>query len=267
MSSMAVRFGRELVKAADHSARVRDVFNAVANRYDAMNDAMSFGLHRAWKRQLVNSLLPGAGQQHLDVAGGTGDVAFEVLDRIRAAESSTCSPCRGHVSVVDTSEKMIEEGRRRAYHRAASSNFPGIATVSFDVGDAQSLWHEDNSFDSYSIAFGLRNVTDTDKALSEALRVLRPGGRVLCMEFSKPQSALVSTSYTLYSEAAIPALGRVIAGDSKPYRYLVDSIQTWKNQRELTSAFERVGFEKVTYSNLMDGIVAIHSGFKPAEAA
>jgi len=238
------RFGREIVDAAEHATRVHSVFQTVATKYDVMNDAMSFGLHRLWKRKLVRMLSPGAGQQHIDVAAGTGDVAIQVLKRIRRMEQRYACGSEGHVHVVDASEAMLEEGKRRAAIAGCTRVFPGI-------------------FDSYTIAFGLRNVTRPKDALQEALRVLRPGGVALCMEFSKPQSAAVSLPYTLYSEAAIPALGRIIAGDSQPYRYLVDSIQTWMNQKELAKLFEDTGFTSVRYTNLNNGIVAVHSAWKP----
>lgn len=257
------RFGRELVDAAEHATRVHSVFQTVATKYDVMNDAMSFGLHRLWKRKLVGMLSPGAGQQHIDVAAGTGDVAIQVLKRIRRMEQRYACESEGHVHVVDASEAMLEEGKRRAAIAGCTRVFPGIAPITFAEGDAQALPYSDGIFDSYTIAFGLRNVTRPKDALQEALRVLRPGGVALCMEFSKPQSAAVSLPYTLYSEAAIPALGRIIAGDSQPYRYLVDSIQTWMNQKELAKLFEETGFTSVRYTNLNNGIVAVHSAWKP----
>ncbi|MBI2718461.1 MAG: bifunctional demethylmenaquinone methyltransferase/2-methoxy-6-polyprenyl-1,4-benzoquinol methylase UbiE [Rhizobiales bacterium] len=245
-----VAFGFRRVGKADKQGLVNEVFSKVAERYDQMNDLMSAGLHRLWKDDLVTWLSPPKGPtpfRVLDVAGGTGDIAFRIA---RAGGRGT------HVTVADISPEMVAEGRKRA---AAEGLLP---RCDFTVGNAEALAFPDRCFDAYTIAFGIRNVTHIDKALAEAHRVLRPGGRFLCLEFSQIDFPLLDRFYDFYSFAVIPAVGRVVTGDGQPYRYLVESIRTFPDQEKFKAMIEEAGFARVSYRNLAGGVVAIHSGWR-----
>lgn len=259
---MAVRFGRRWVGSGEHQRLIRGTFEQVAERYDIMNDAMSAGLHRAWKERLASELRPGPDQRHLDAASGTGDVAFAALLRIRQAQRKYPSEAAGSVIAADSSEGMLEAAKRRAGRARLEPAFPGEAEIAFKEADAQELPFPEGTFDSYTIAFGLRNVTDPEAALKEALRVLRHGGRALCMEFSRPESFIVRSAYNAYSEAVIPRLGSLLAGDREPYRYLVDSIRTWRSKDDLRRLFESSGFSNASYWSLFGGLVAVHQAMK-----
>jgi demethylmenaquinone methyltransferase/2-methoxy-6-polyprenyl-1,4-benzoquinol methylase len=229
---------------------VNEVFSKVAERYDQMNDLMSAGLHRLWKDDLVAMLNPPRGKgtfSHLDVAGGTGDVAFRIL---RAGGPNV------RVTLADISPEMVGEGRKRA----EADGLLGRCT--FSVGNAEALPFPDKSFDGYTIAFGIRNVTHIDMALAEAFRVLKPGGRFLCLEFSQVDVPLLDGIYDAYSFTVIPAIGKVVTGDGHPYRYLVESIRTFPKQNDFKAMIEDAGFANVTYRNLTGGVVAIHSGWR-----
>ncbi|KAF1853516.1 hypothetical protein Lal_00046475 [Lupinus albus] len=241
-------FGFERVALSEKQGRVDSVFHSVARRYDLMNDLMSGGLHRAWKAQLVSMLRPSKTRayDHLDVAGGTGDVAFRVLD---AGGPAT------RVTVLDINESMLRVGAERAPERFGDR-------VNFVTGNAESLPLPDASFDSYTIAFGIRNVPRIDLALSEARRVLKPGGRFLCLEFSAVDVPLLDKIYEAYSFYVIPRIGARVAGDADSYRYLVESIRKFPTRGAFAGMIERAGFRHVTDRPLSGGIVAIHSGWK-----
>ena len=228
---------------------VDEVFHSVARRYDLMNDLMSGGLHRVWKQNMVDWLNPprrGARWSMIDVAGGTGDIAF------RAAERSG-----GHAEIVvaDINASMLEVGREGAAARC-------LERIRFVEANAEALPFPDGDFHAYTIAFGIRNVPRLDAALSQAYRVLRRGGRFLCLEFSEVDVPLLDRIYDAYSLNVIPAMGRVVAGDEESYRYLVESIRTFPNQERFAEMVRRAGFSRVGYRNLSGGIAAIHSGWK-----
>jgi demethylmenaquinone methyltransferase/2-methoxy-6-polyprenyl-1,4-benzoquinol methylase len=239
-------FGFASVAEDRKQGLVNEVFAKVAPRYDLMNDLMSGGLHRLWKDELVAWLAPpksAAPFAVLDMAGGTGDVATRVLDA--SGEGTRATIC-------DISAEMIEEGRARASdHR-----------LDFVRGNAESLPFLDRSFDAYTVAFGMRNLTRLERALAEAYRVLKPGGRFLCLEFSTVDVPLLDTLYDAYSFNAIPVLGGLVAGDSVSYRYLVESIRRFPDQKSFTRLIENAGFGQVRYRNLTGGIAAIHSGWR-----
>jgi demethylmenaquinone methyltransferase / 2-methoxy-6-polyprenyl-1,4-benzoquinol methylase len=240
-------FGYRDVPASEKAGMVREVFESVAPRYDLMNDLMSAGVHRLWKNTLVDVLNPRPGEEFLDVAGGTGDVAFRIAQRQGE---------RPDVTICDINPAMLDVGRDRAVDRGL------LRGLIWATGDAEHLPFSDRSFDGYSIAFGLRNVTDIDKALQEAWRVLKPGGRFYCLEFSKVTSAPVARAYDAYSERALPFFGRVVARDAESYRYLHESIRRFPPQRELADRMRRAGFARVAWRNMTLGVVALHSGWR-----
>ncbi len=236
-------FGDRAVDPAEKTSRVRGVFSSVASRYDVMNDFMSLGVHRVWKHRFLQALAPRPGEVILDVAGGTGDIAFRMADK------------EAQVTVCDLNAEMVGVGRDRALDS-------GRSTIEWSVGNAQSLPFPDRSFDACTIAFGLRNVTEIDTALAEAFRVLRYGGRFFCLEFSHVVVPGLAQAYDLYSRTVIPNLGAVVAKDRDSYQYLVESIRRMPTQAELASRMELAGFERVKVENLSAGIAAIHSGYK-----
>lgn len=264
----------------EKGGKVYQVFESVAKKYDVMNDMMSLGIHRVWKDLLVLRMHPLPGTQLLDVAGGTGDVAFRFLNYVQAQHQGKQKrqlraqqnlsweeiakkyqneedPLGGSLVVVcDINREMLKVGKQKAIDQGYKA---GLAWV---LGDAEELPFDDDKFDVYTIAFGIRNVTHIDQALQEAHRVLKPGGRFLCLEFSQVNNPLISRLYDLYSFQVIPVIGEVIAGDWKSYQYLVESIRKFPNQEEFKEMIEEAGFQKVTYESLTKGIVAIHSGFK-----
>lgn len=225
---------------------VHGVFTNVAARYDIMNDVMSGGIHRLWKDAMMDWLAPRSGQKLLDVAGGTGDVSFRFLKRAPAA----------HATVLDMTESMLIEGRKRAEAEDLADRLGWV------VGDAMALPFEDNSFDVYTISFGIRNVTRIDDALAEAFRILRPGGRLMVLEFSQLPNAAMQKAYDLYSFNVIPRMGQLIAGDRDSYQYLVESIRKFPDQDTFARMIRDAGFEQVKYRNLSMGIAALHSGWK-----
>jgi demethylmenaquinone methyltransferase/2-methoxy-6-polyprenyl-1,4-benzoquinol methylase len=241
-------FGFSSVPLGEKQARVDDVFHKVASRYDVMNDVMSAGLHRVWKDVLVGMVRPSTTRRfdHLDVAGGTGDVAFRVA---RAGGPLT------RVTVLDINADMLAVGRARA------EKF-GVRGLEFVEANAEALPLPDKSFDAYTIAFGIRNVPRIDVALREAYRVLRRGGRFLCLEFSPVDTPVLDKIYEAYSFTAIPAFGKVITGDGAPYRYLVESIRKFPEAETFRDMIADAGFERASFTRLTGGIVAIHSGWK-----
>ena len=240
-------FGFRDVPAAEKAGLVREVFASVAPRYDLMNDLMSGGVHRLWKNTMVDVVNPRPGEKLLDVAGGTGDIAFRLLRRQGE---------RPDVTVCDINPAMLEVGRDRAVDRGL------LQGLTWTTGDAENLPFPDRSFDGYTIAFGLRNVTDIDKALRDACRVLKPGGGFYCLEFSKVTSAPVGRVYDAYSARALPFFGRVIARDADSYRYLHESIRRFPPQRELAARMRAAGFANVSWRDMSLGVVALHQGWR-----
>ena len=241
-------FGYETIPLRDKQGRVNDVFHSVARRYDLMNDLMSAGLHRAWKDALVTRLNPSKTRpfRHLDVAGGTGDVAFRVLD---AGGPLT------HVTVLDINGAMLEVGRERA-----GSSHDG--RIDFVEANAEALPFGARSFDGYTIAFGIRNVPRIDTALNEAYRVLKTGGRFLCLEFSRVDVPGLEALYDAYSFNVIPRMGAMVTGDAESYRYLVESIRRFPPRAAFARMIEAAGFTRVGVQPILGGLVAIHSGWK-----
>ncbi len=239
-------FGFSEVAESEKAGRVQGVFSSVASKYDVMNDAMSFGIHRLWKDAMMDWLAPRAGQRLLDVAGGTGDISFRFLKRAGQAKAV----------VLDLTEPMLIEGRKRAEAEAMDAQLDWVA------GDAMALPFPDNSFDVYTISFGIRNVTRPEEALSEAYRVLRPGGRLMVLEFSQIPNDLMQWAYDLYSFHIIPRMGQMIAGDRDSYQYLVESIRQFPDQDRFLEMVRGAGFENAKYRNLTMGVACLHSGWK-----
>lgn len=239
-------FGFQTVAEEDKAGKVHGVFTNVASKYDVMNDVMSVGIHRVWKDAMMDWLAPRDGQHLLDVAGGTGDIAFRFLKRAPGARAT----------VLDMTESMLIEGQKRAEAESMAEKLDWI------VGDAMALPFEDNSFDVYTISFGIRNVTRIPDALSEAYRVLKPGGRLMVLEFSQLPNAGMQKLYDLYSFNVIPKMGKLIANDADSYQYLVESIRKFPDQEMFASMIREAGFDMVKYRNLSLGIAALHSGWK-----
>ncbi|MDT8325908.1 MAG: bifunctional demethylmenaquinone methyltransferase/2-methoxy-6-polyprenyl-1,4-benzoquinol methylase UbiE [Roseovarius sp.] len=246
MSDKTTHFGFETVPEGEKAGRVRGVFGNVASKYDVMNDAMSLGIHRVWKDAMMDWLAPRAGQRLLDVAGGTGDISFRFLSRAGS----------GHATVLDLTEQMLIEGRKRAEAEQMA------ASLDWVVGDAMALPFEDNTFDTYTISFGIRNVTRPQEALNEAFRVLRPGGRLMVLEFSQIPNDMMQKVYDLYSFNIIPRLGQMIANDRDSYQYLVESIRQFPDQETFLQMVRDAGFGQAKYRNLSLGIACLHSGWK-----
>jgi len=238
-----VSFGYEEVAPEEKTRRVGDVFSNVASKYDIMNDAMSGGMHRLWKDQFVRRVKPRAGEAVLDMAGGTGDIAFRMA--ARGAE----------VTVADINQDMLDVGVERAMER-------GISGLVWSRQDASALSYPDRCFDAYTIAFGIRNVTDIPAALREAHRVLRHGGRFFCLEFSTPTWPGFKQAYDVYSHRIVPKLGKAIADDEESYRYLVESIRRFPKMPEFADMIREAGFAQVKVEPVLGGVVAIHSGWK-----
>ena len=239
-------FGFKTVPEAEKAALVHDVFTNVASKYDIMNDLMSGGMHRLWKDAMMDWLAPRSGQRLLDVAGGTGDVAYRFLTR--APDASAV--------VLDMTESMLISGKKRAEAESMAARLDWV------VGDAMALPFGANTFDVYTISFGIRNVTRIPDALKEAYRVLRPGGRLMVLEFSQIPNDLAQWVYDKYSFNVIPALGQMVAGDRDSYQYLVESIRKFPDQDSFAGLIRKAGFEQVKYRNLSLGIAALHSGWK-----
>ena len=238
-----VSFGHEDVAPGEKTRRVRGVFSSVASRYDLMNDLMSGGQHRLWKDLFVRRVRPRPGEAILDMAGGTGDVAFRMARR------------GGAVTVADINPDMLAVGRDRAKAR-------GIEGLAWAEENAEALTFEDRSFDAYSIAFGIRNVTDIPAALDEAHRVLRTGGRFFCLEFSQTRWPGFATLYEAYSRHVVPRIGKAVAKDEDSYRYLIESIERFPDMAVFKAMIEQAGFRNVRAEPILGGLVAIHSGWK-----
>ncbi|KPQ07016.1 MAG: ubiquinone/menaquinone biosynthesis methyltransferase UbiE [Rhodobacteraceae bacterium HLUCCA12] len=240
-------FGFQTVDEGQKAGMVHGVFTRVASRYDVMNDLMSMGIHRVWKDAMMDWLAPRPGQALLDVAGGTGDIAFRFLRRAGGG---------AHATVLDMTESMLIEGRKRAEAEDMAESLDWV------VGDAMALPFADASFDVYTISFGIRNVTRIADALREAYCVLRPGGRIMVLEFSQLPSPALQRAYDLYSFNVIPAMGQVVAQDRESYQYLVESIRKFPDQDSFAAMIRDAGFDQVKFRNLSMGIAALHSGWK-----
>ena len=241
--SETVSFGYEEVAPEEKTRRVGAVFSGVADKYDVMNDAMSAGLHRLWKSQFVRRVKPQPGEAILDMAGGTGDIAFRMAER------------GASVTVADINQEMLDVGIERALER-------GIDGLVWSRQNAEVLAYPAKSFDAYTIAFGIRNVTRIDQALAEAHRVLKYGGRFFCLEFSTTEWPGFKQAYDLYSHKLVPKLGEVIAGDAESYRYLVESIRRFPPMPEFERMIRAAGFARTKVEPILGGLVAIHSGWK-----
>lgn len=258
--SETIDFGFQTIEKQEKQNLVRNVFNSVAPSYDVMNDLMSGGLHRLWKDKMVEMLAPYPGMNHIDVAGGTGDVAFRVLRAMEGAEglqSDQGSSGEGQVTIFDINPEMLNQGLKKAKKLGLD-----LDRLKWVEGSAENLPFEDNSFDSYTIAFGIRNVTNRDAALSEAFRILKPGGRFLCLEFSKVVIPGLRHIYDEYSFRIIPEIGRLVAGDADSYKYLVESIRMFPDQARFSEMISNAGFSMVTHENLSAGVTAVHSAVK-----
>lgn len=238
-------FGYQKVTPKEKTSLVRGVFDSVAGRYDIMNDVMSLGLHRLWKRHVVQKANIQPGQAVLDLAGGTGDISAMVAKKLGRT---------GHLVLADINEKMIVQGRDRLLNE-------GHPQVEYVVGNAETLPFPDNYFHRIFIGFGLRNVTNKEKALESMYRVLRPGGQLLILEFSQPQ-AWIKPCYDAYSFKLLPQIGKWVTGDRDSYQYMVESVRMHPNQTQLAEMLGTAGFFKVDYENLFGGVIAIHSGYK-----
>jgi demethylmenaquinone methyltransferase/2-methoxy-6-polyprenyl-1,4-benzoquinol methylase len=238
-----VSFGYEDVPSAEKAARVGAVFSRVAQTYDRMNDAMSGGMHRLWKDTFVRRVKPRAGEDILDMAGGTGDIAFRM------------APSGARITVADINRNMLDVGLERSAER-------GITGLVWSQQDAETLAFPSRSFDAYTIAFGIRNVTHIDRALAEAHRVLRFGGRFFCLEFSTTLWPGFAEAYDHYSHRVVPKLGEIIAGDGASYRYLVESIRRFPDMERFAGMIRNAGFSQVKAEPILGGLVAIHSGWK-----
>jgi demethylmenaquinone methyltransferase/2-methoxy-6-polyprenyl-1,4-benzoquinol methylase len=241
-------FGFKQVPVEEKAGKVADVFHSVASKYDIMNDLMSGGIHRLWKRFTIELSSVRRGNRVLDIAGGTGDLTKQ-FSKIVGSE--------GSVVLADINSSMLEVGRERLTNQGITNN------IEYVQANAEALPFEDNSFDIVTIAFGLRNVTDKDKALRSMLRVLKPGGRLLVLEFSKPTNPLLEKVYDAYSFSLLPKMGKVITGDSDSYQYLAESIRMHPDQHTLKDMMSEAGFSRCDFHNMTGGIVAVHKGIKP----
>jgi demethylmenaquinone methyltransferase/2-methoxy-6-polyprenyl-1,4-benzoquinol methylase len=245
-STDSTHFGFQTVPVEEKADRVKDVFDSVATRYDIMNDLMSAGLHRLWKRHTIGQAAVRPGQRVLDLAGGTGDLALQFARQVGP---------EGHVVLADINAAMLEQGRRRLVDAGIAGNF-SIAQV-----NAETLPFDDASFNCITIAFGLRNVTDKEAALRSMHRVLKPGGKLLILEFSEPIAAL-KPAYDLYSFKVLPLMGQIVTKDADSYQYLAESIRMHPDQETLLGMMRDAGFERCRYQNLAGGIVALHIGYR-----
>ncbi|WP_116086023.1 bifunctional demethylmenaquinone methyltransferase/2-methoxy-6-polyprenyl-1,4-benzoquinol methylase UbiE [Tropicimonas sp. IMCC34011] len=245
-TSPETHFGARTVPESEKKGLVQGVFTSVASRYDLMNDLMSGGVHRFWKDAMMDWLAPRPGQVLLDVAGGTGDIAFRFLKRAPTATATIC----------DVTTSMLEAGRGRADAESFAERLDWVA------GDAMALPFRASSFDVFTIAFGIRNVTRPQEALNEAFRVLKPGGRLMVLEFSRVPNDALRRAYDAYSFNVIPGMGKLVTGDRDSYQYLVESIRKFPDQDTFASMIRTAGFERVAYRNLSLGIAALHSGWK-----
>ena len=244
----STHFGYETVDVNEKAGKVAGVFHSVASKYDVMNDLMSMGIHRIWKRFTIELSGVRAGHKVLDIAGGTGDLAYR-FSKLVGKE--------GHVILADINASMLNVGRDRLTDRGVADN------IDYVQANAECLPFPDNYFDCITIAFGLRNVTDKDKALRSMLRVLKPGGRCLVLEFSKPSNPVLTKIYDTYSFSILPFVGKLVTGDGDSYKYLAESIRMHPDQQTMKEMMDDAGFEETEFYNLTGGIVALHKGIKP----
>ena len=247
MQNKYTDFGFSRVKSKDKSNLVKKIFENVSGRYDLMNDFMSLGIHRVWKKSMLDWLAPRRGQSLIDVAGGTGDIAFNFIKRAKTGASAT---------ILDLTESMMIEGKKKTI------DLPEESQINWVCGDAMRMPFSDSTFDVYTISFGIRNVTNISKTLSEAYRVLKPGGRLMILEFSSVNNDLISWIYDKYSFNIIPKLGEFVSNDRESYQYLVESIRKFPNQEKFSEMIIHEGFRKVKYRDLTFGIAALHSAWK-----
>lgn len=247
MKEETTHFGYEDVAVSEKAGRVRGVFDSVASKYDVMNDLMSMGVHRLWKKQAIEMSGAREGQQMLDLAGGTGDLSIQFARIVGSA---------GRVVLSDVNASMLEQGRERLINEGVLGN------VEYVQINAETIPFPDNTFDCVTISFGLRNVTDKDKALRSIHRVLKPGGRLLVLEFSKPTNERFKSAYDFYSFNILPVIGKVVANDEESYRYLAESIRMHPDQETLRGMMDEAGFSRTEYFNMTGGVVALHRGFK-----
>ena len=250
-------FGFRTVRASEKAGLVRGVFDSVADRYDVMNDLMSGGVHRIWKSVLLDRLAPQPGDILIDVAGGTGDIAAGFLNRANSRRRDRgAARAPAQAVVCDINVEMLKAGKARKDHAPLAGQMTRIC------GDAENLPVKSGSADAYTIAFGIRNVTDMDAALREARRALRPGGRFICLEFSHPVTEGLQKLYDAYSFNAIPQLGETVADDRASYQYLVESIRQFPSQQAFAARIRAAGFSRVSYENLTGGVAALHTGWR-----
>jgi demethylmenaquinone methyltransferase/2-methoxy-6-polyprenyl-1,4-benzoquinol methylase len=250
MTDASATFGFRDVDPAEKAGLVRGVFDKVASRYDLMNDVMSVGVHRVWKDMCAARLNPQPGERIIDCAGGTGDIAERLAKLARAAKRRRGGP-DAEIIIVDYNAEMVAEGRKRGLSRE----------IAWAVGDAQALPLPDACADAYVISFGIRNVTDIPTALREARRVLKPGGRFLCLEFSQPPQATLRKLYDAYSFSVIPTMGQMVAQDRDSYQYLVESIRRFPDQERFAQMITEAGFSRAGYTNFTGGVAALHHGW------
>ena len=247
MQNKYTDFGFSRVKSKDKSNLVKKIFENVSGRYDLMNDFMSLGIHRVWKKSMLDWLAPRRGQSLIDVAGGTGDIAFNFIKRAKTGANAT---------ILDLTESMMIEGKKKTI------DLPEESQINWVCGDAMRMPFSDSTFDVYTISFGIRDVTNISKTLSEAYRVLKPGGRLMILEFSSVNNDLISWIYDKYSFNIIPKLGEFVSNDRESYQYLVESIRKFPNQEKFSEMIINEGFRKVKYRDLTFGIAALHSAWK-----
>ena len=247
MQNKYTDFGFSRVRSKDKSNLVKKIFENVSGRYDLMNDFMSLGIHRIWKELMLDWLAPRRGQNLIDVAGGTGDIAFNFIKRAKTGANAT---------ILDLTESMMIEGKKKTI------DLPKESQINWVCGDAMRMPFNNSTFDVYTISFGIRNVTNISKTLSEAYRVLKPGGRLMILEFSSVNNDLISWIYDKYSFNIIPKLGEFVSNDRESYQYLVESIRKFPNQEKFSQMIINEGFKKVKYRNLTFGIAALHSAWK-----
>ena len=247
MQNKYTDFGFSRVKSKDKSNLVKKIFENVSGRYDLMNDFMSLGIHRVWKKSMLDWLAPRRGQSLIDVAGGTGDIAFNFIKRAKTGANAT---------ILDLTESMMIEGKKKTI------DLPEESQINWVCGDAMRMPFSNSTFDVYTISFGIRNVTNIAKTLSEAYRVLKPGGRLMILEFSSVNNDLISWIYDKYSFNIIPKLGEFVSNDRESYQYLVESIRKFPNQEKFSEMIINEGFRKVKYRDLTFGIAALHSAWK-----
>ncbi len=245
-------FGFKQVDESQKSSLVKEVFSSVASKYDLMNDFMSAGMHRLWKDKMVKEikLIPNQSYKTIDVAGGTGDIAFRILKKAKEQNAKI------EIEVADINPQMLSVGKERAVDKNLFSH------LNFNCCDGEKLPYADNYFDYYTIAFGIRNFTNIQNGLNEAFRVLKTGGKFICLEFSQVNNLPLAKIYDLYSFHAIPKIGKLVAGDEDSYQYLVESIRKFPNQENFKKMIEKAGFKNVAYASLSSGVVAVHTGGK-----